>query len=89
MSFTVEHARVRDILDKFASMTELRIWVVTYPAKSGLAFGRIRATKSLYSKSAIPQGEQPTWATIIWGYDPITQSFRQDWYERKMTPDLP
>lgn len=87
LTFRLEHVRVRDILDTFAIKSDLKIWVVTRPSQYSLEFGRIQTTKSIYSKSVIPARSQPLWETMIWGFDPVAQTFRQDWYERKMAPD--
>jgi hypothetical protein len=86
ISFTVTKVRIKDILDKFASMSQLKIWVVTYGAKPDLVFGRIRKTKSIFTDKVIDDGEQPIWGRFVWGFDPVSHNLRQDWYLRKLTP---
>jgi len=88
ISLAANHVLVRDVLDKFALASDSKIWIVTYPPHNGLAFGRIKRTKSLYTKNEVPDTEQPVWTFIVWGNDPVSQSFRQDWYKRKMVTGI-
>lgn len=81
VSFKLKKVTVRDVLDKLILSADLKVWIVTYTEKPGLTQGGFRNVLAV-DGTAIAEQEQPVWGLYLWGYDPITMSFRRDWRYR-------
>jgi hypothetical protein len=60
-------ASVQDILDLLVTASAKKIWVVTFVDNSVPTATGFRRTLTLWSKSPVPDDEQPVWNMFGWG----------------------
>lgn len=65
ISLALEHATVRDVLDKIALRSDRKIWIITF-TKGPLTTTGFRRTRTLWV-STVPADEQPVWDMLRWG----------------------
>jgi hypothetical protein len=70
VSFKLENATVREILDKLSLAADKKIWIVTYAENATLTRTGFRRTVSFYGASPIPDAYQPIWMLLQWDIEP-------------------
>lgn len=67
VTLSLAKKQVRDILDAFAQASDLKVWIVTYPAEESMTKEGFRRTAALHTNSTIPDEQQPEWTFLPWG----------------------
>ena len=88
ISFSMDNSKARDILDRLLQMGDLKIWVVTLPSDGERTRTGFKKVSTLYTQDVLADSEQPAWDLLLWGFDPFSQSLRQDWYKRRLIPNV-
>lgn len=82
IALTMDNATVEQILDRLLQYSQLKVWVVTYPADPNVRMGYYRRTMSLYAKEQSPSdASQPEWNLLVWGADPVTGGMNPEWHK--------
>jgi hypothetical protein len=81
ITLTIDDTSVGKILDRLTTLSNLKVWIITYPSNPAYIAGH-RKTISLYTKGteSIPDSLQPAWTLLIWGADPISGSINTEWH---------
>lgn len=67
LSFRLQGAAVREILDRMCLMSELKVWIIRYPdPPTRTAAGFVRTTTVMQDLS-VDDKFQPTWVLLEWG----------------------
>jgi len=78
MSFEMEDATVRQILDRIATASGFHVWVVTFSPDATLTRTGFRKTEWADGKPRANE-LQPIWEIVTWGTDPVGYVLRNDW----------
>jgi hypothetical protein len=67
IDFQSDHSTVEEILNSLISISDRKIWIVTFEDSFILTSTGLRRTLSLWSDLPVPDDEQPVWDMFRWG----------------------
>jgi hypothetical protein len=86
ISFYLQDATVRDVLDRFVTSAGFNIWLVTFPETKSMTSKGFFRTISIFSPN-LPETKLPIWDLLRPGYDPVRREEGLGWRRAaKSTP---
>jgi hypothetical protein len=78
VSFYLQDATVRDVLDRFVTSAGFNIWLVTFPEVKTVAPKGFFKMTSIFSPN-LPDNKLPIWDLLRPGYDPVRKEDGLGW----------